>query len=429
MDLKPELLKGMYGAGFERPSPIQQRALVPILRQRDVIVQAQSGTGKTSLIAVAALQSVDVRRREIQVLVMTPTREIAQQLENTISLLSSHMSVLVRCCVGGTSVQEDLRRLEHGVHVVVGTVGRISDMIQRGAMRLSHTKMLVLDEADEMLGMSGFQEHVMDVWRHLPATVQGVVVSATMPPSVLQVCEKLLSKEATRILVPRDELSLECIRQFFVDVEKEEWKFDTLCDLYDTLTIAQAVIFVSTRKKVEWLAQQMRQRQFTVCCVHGEMDHREREEISRRFRAGDFRVLLTTDLWARGIDVRQVSLVINYDLPRDKETYLHRIGRSGRYGRRGVAVSLITREDKSELRAIEKFFSTEIKPLPGNINEIMDEAHEDVVGGGDKKSSQKKGGEKRSKRQDDNDDVDGHDDDNDKSTKKKKKDSDKTKHK
>ena len=222
-----------------------------------------------------------------------------------------------------------------------------------------------------MLSM-GFKEQVYDIYRYLPATVQVVILSATMPPAVLDLTKKFMTSPV-KILVPRDELTLEGIRQFFVNVEKEEWKFDTLCDLYDTMTIAQAVIFVNTKKKVDWLTDKMRSASFTVCSVHGDMDHREREAITAGFRAGDFRVLITTDLWARGIDVRQVSLVVNYDLPVNKETYLHRIGRSGRFGRKGIAISFCTKSDAQELHALEAFYSTAIEELPGNVNELFAE--------------------------------------------------------
>jgi ATP-dependent RNA helicase len=371
MDLKPDLLRGMYSAGFEKPSAIQQRAVVPILKRRDVIAQAQSGTGKSSLIGVVALQLADVKKREVQVLVLSPTREIATQAETTMALLGAHMSVQVHCCIGGKSVGEDIRKLDYGQHVVTGTPGRVFDMIQRKTLRTRDLRLLILDEADEMLGL-GFKEQVYEIYRWLPSEVQVVILSATMPPAVLELTQKFMT-DPVKILVPRDELTVEGIRQFFVNVEKEEWKFDTLCDLYDTMTIAQAVIFLNTKKKVDWLTAKMREASFTVCCVHGEMDHREREAITTSFRNGDFRVLITTDLWARGIDVRQVSLVVNYDLPLQKETYLHRIGRSGRFGRKGVAISFVTKNDFAELHALESFYNCVISELPANVAQFLDD--------------------------------------------------------
>lgn len=285
------------------------------------------------------------------------------------NLLGSHMSLLVHCCVGGKSMSEDIRKLEHGQHVVTGTPGRVYDMIQRKSFRTEHVRLLVLDEADEMLGL-GFKDQLFDIYRYLPRDVQVCIVSATMPPDVMEVTEKFMT-EPVKILVPRDELTLEGIKQFYIAVEKEEWKFDTLCDLYDTMTIAQCVIFLNSKKKVDWLAEKMREANFTVAAVHGEMDPRERETITAAFRNGDYRVLITTDLWARGIDVKQVSLVINYDIPINKEVYLHRIGRSGRFGRRGVAVSFVTDSDWDAIHTLEQFYSTVIEQMPANVGALL----------------------------------------------------------
>lgn len=367
--MQPALLKGLYGAGFEKPSSIQQRAIVPVLKKRDVIAQAQSGTGKSSSLAIVGLQTVDVKKREVQVLVLSPTREIATQVETTVNLLGQHMSVQCHCCIGGKSVGEDIRKLDYGQHIVTGTPGRVYDMIERKTLRTRDIKLFVLDEADEMLSM-GFKDAVYDIYRNLPENVQVFIVSATMPPEVLELTEKFMT-DPVKILVPRDELTLEGIKQYFINVEAEEWKFDVLCDLYDTLTIAQAVIFVGSRDKVDWLTGKMRESNFTVCSVHGKMDHREREAITNGFRSGEFRVLITTDLWARGIDVNQVSLVVNYDMPTKKETYLHRIGRSGRFGRKGVAITFVTKDDVAELKGLERFYSTVISEMPANVNEII----------------------------------------------------------
>jgi ATP-dependent RNA helicase len=285
------------------------------------------------------------------------------------SAFGDFMSVQCHACIGGKSVGEDLRALQAGVHVVSGTPGRVFDMVKRQALDLRHVKVLVIDEADEMLGM-GFKEQLFDIYRHLPPRCQVVVVSATLPPNVLEVAEKFMTNPV-KILVKRDELTLEGIRQYFVAVEREEWKFDTLCDLYDSLTITQAVIFCNTKVKVDWLARKMREANFTVAAMHGGMPQRERDQIMRDFRAGKSRVLIATDIWGRGIDVQQVSLVINYDLPDSRESYLHRIGRSGRFGRRGVAINFVTEADVRVLHDIEQFYGTSIQEMPANIGDII----------------------------------------------------------
>ena len=228
--------------------------------------------------------------------------------------------------------------------------------------------MLVIDEADEMFN-KGFKEQIYDIYRYLPAETQVVVVSATLPQEVLSMTEAFMN-DPIKVLVKRDELTLEGIKQFFVAVEKEEWKFDTLCDLYDTLTITQAVIFCNTRKKVEWLAEKMKSNNFAVCAMHGEMKQEQRDQVMEDFRSGGSRVLIATDIWGRGIDVQQVSLVINYDLPTNRELYIHRIGRSGRFGRKGVSINFLTSGDVGTMRDIEQFYSTQVDEMPINIADL-----------------------------------------------------------
>jgi len=369
MGLKEELLRGVFGYGFAKPSAVQQRAIIPIVKGRDVIVQSQSGTGKTAVFSLGALEAIDLSVREPQVLVLSPTRELAEQSQKVAMALGEYLNVQVHCCVGGKNMSEDQRRLEHGVHIVSGTPGRVFDMIQRRHLRTRSVKMLILDEADEMLNM-GFKEQVYDIYRYLPYATQCVVVSATLPQEILEMTTKFMN-DPIKILVKRDELTLEGIKQFFVAVEREEWKFDTLCDLYDTLTITQAVIFCNTRKKVEWLTQKMRDANFTVVSMHGDMAQKERDQIMNEFRLGNSRVLIATDIWGRGLDVQQVSLVINYDLPNNRELYIHRIGRSGRFGRKGVAINFVRNEDVRVLRDIEQYYSTQIDEMPMNVAEFI----------------------------------------------------------
>jgi len=237
--------------------------------------------------------------------------------------LGDYLGIECHATIGGTNVREDMRKLESGVHIVVGTPGRVFDMANRRSFRTDHVKMFVLDEADEMLSR-GFKDQIYEVFQLLPAGVQVVLLSATMPPDVLEVTKKFM-RDPIRILVKRDELTLEGIKQFYISVEREDWKLDTLCDLYETLTITQAVIFCNTRRKVDWLTEKMQGRNFTVSAMHGDMDQKGRDLIMREFRSGSSRVLITTDLLARGIDVQQVSLVINYDLPTNRENYIHRL--------------------------------------------------------------------------------------------------------
>jgi len=369
LGLKEELLRGVYAYGFDKPSAVQQRAILPILKGRDVIVQSQSGTGKTCVFSLGSLQTIDLSLKEPQILVLSPTRELAEQSQKVALAIGDYLNVKVHACIGGRSVGDDIFMLEHGVQMISGTPGRVFDMIQRRVFKTRSIKMLILDEADEMLN-HGFKDQVYDIYRYLPYGTQCVVVSATLPHEVLEMTNKFMTNPI-RILVKRDELTLDGIKQFFVAVEKEEYKFATLCDLYDTLTITQAVIFCNTRSRVEWLAREMRAANFTVSCMHGEMPQKERDAIMGEFRSGQSRVLIATDVWGRGLDVQQVSLVINYDLPTSRELYIHRIGRSGRFGRKGVAINFVKNEDVRILRDIEQYYSTQIDEMPMNVAELL----------------------------------------------------------
>jgi len=369
MSLKPALLRGIYAYGFEKPSAIQQRAIKPIVRGRDVIAQSQSGTGKTAVFSISALQLLDDRVKDPQVLILSPTRELAEQTTQVVSSLGDFMSAKCHGCIGGRSLGDDRKALEQGVQVISGTPGRVYDLIKRGYLMPKSLKAFIIDEADEMLKM-GFKEQIYDIYRNLPPQAQVVLVSATLPVDVLEMTRKFMN-DPVRILVKRDELSLEGIKQFYVNVEKEEWKFDTLCDIYDSLTVTQAVIFCNTKQKVDWLAAKMRESNFTVSAMHGDMTQEDRDSTMEEFRSGASRVLIATDLWGRGIDVQQVSLVICYDLPTDRELYIHRIGRSGRFGRKGVAINFVTEGDVRTLRGIEHFYRTRIDEMPANVSDLM----------------------------------------------------------
>lgn len=371
MQLKPDLLRGIYAYGFEKPSAIQQRAIRPIVQGRDVIAQSQSGTGKTAVFSIAALQLLDEKyRQHPQVMILSPTRELAEQTQKVIKTIGDYMNVSCHACIGGKSLGLDIRELERGeVQIVSGTPGRVYDLIRRNVLVTTHLKALILDEADEMLER-GFKEQIYDIYRFLPASMQVILMSATLPGSVLEMTNKFMN-DPIRILVRRDELTLQGIQQFYIAVEKEEWKFDTLCDLYDTLTITQAVIFCNSKQKVDWLAGKMRESHFTVSAIHGDMAQSDRDSVMDEFRSGASRVLIATDLWGRGIDVQQVSLVICYDLPKNKELYLHRIGRSGRFGRKGLSINFVCQEDIRLLRDIERFYRIRIDEMPNNVGELM----------------------------------------------------------
>ncbi len=367
LNLKMDLLRGVYGYGFEKPSHIQQKAIIPLTRGRDTIAQAQSGTGKTATFGIGCLQLIDTSINEVQALVLAPTRELAQQIAIVFQLLGEFLKVRVHAFIGGTSVKTDIKNLSDGVHIVVGTPGRVLDMMNKKILNLSDMKIFVLDEADEMLSR-GFLDSIKQVISYIPEKCQIALFSATMPKEILEITDKFMNNPV-KILVKREELTLEGIRQYYIPMKKE-WKIEILLNLYKMMEITQAIIYCNAKKTVDFVTEELTKKGFVVSAIHSELPQQERDKVMKEFRVGASRVLVTTDLLARGIDVYQVSLVINYDIPRHKETYIHRIGRSGRFGRKGTAINFVIPEDKDELETIQKFYNTTIEELPSDLSSI-----------------------------------------------------------
>jgi translation initiation factor 4A len=373
MGLGDLLLRGVYSSGFEKPSPIQRKAIVPMLQGRDVLAQAQSGTGKTGTFLIGGISKIDPSKNDVQMVVISPTRELADQTAAVARGLGSYIGLRVHVATGGPPVSEDLNLLrqnkmrgDHVPHLLVVTPGRFYDLLNRKAVVPSTIRVLVLDEADQMLE-ARFREQVHCIlsmgW---PETTQVALLSATMIPEISDVAKTLLTNPVV-ILLEADAVTLDGIKQWYVEVVRDDHKLDTLCDIYEHLSIQQATIFVNTRAKAEWLAEQMRRRGFDLDCIHGDMEVDERKRRMAGFREGKCRVLISTDLLARGIDVQQVSIVINYELPVQRENYIHRIGRSGRYGRKGASINLITEREMRAQNEIENFYSAKVKPLPLNL--------------------------------------------------------------
>jgi len=369
MGLRNELLRGIFTYGFEKPSAIQQRAIVPFSQGRDIIAQAQSGTGKTATFAVGILQQIDVSKKHVQALIVLPTRELARQVNKVVTKISVHMQIESLLCTGGENIKRDSDTLDQGVHIVVGTPGRIYHMIKNGVLKTNNIKVFCLDEADQMLS-NEFEEDIRDIFSTLPSEVQVGVFSATLPDDCLQITKKFM-RDPIKVLVKKEELTLMGINQFYVNCREQRFKYDVLVDLYADVSIQQAVIFCNSKRTVDWLTTKMKGDNFTVAATHGSIHPEDRRQVMDEFIEGGSRVLITTDLLARGIDVQRVSVVINYDLPLEKETYLHRIGRSGRFGRKGLAINFVTERDIRNLRALEQFYDTQIEPLPKNVQEYI----------------------------------------------------------
>jgi superfamily II DNA/RNA helicase len=369
MGIPDALLRGVYAFGFEKPSEIQKRGIVPILEGRDVLAQAQSGTGKTGTFTIGSLARVDPTLAEVQVLVLVPTHELAEQIHRVATGIGAYMKIKSHFAIGGSPVREDVNAIRNGCQFLVGTPGRIFDLCQRGALKRDNIRVLILDEADQMLE-DRFQQQVMEIMQlGFPKTTRVSLFSATMPPDIVKFTDGLL-QDPVRILIAANQVPLDGIKQFFVPLDKEEWKFEVLCDIYSQLHINQAMIFCNKQARADWLAMKMKDNKFTLECLHGGMSAEERKQKMDDFRSGSCRVLITTDLTARGIDVQQVGTVINFDLPTDKSNYIHRIGRSGRFGRKGLTINLVGPIEQKLKKEIEQYWATNWEPLPNDLSSI-----------------------------------------------------------
>jgi superfamily II DNA/RNA helicase len=362
-----DILRSIFSFGFEKPSPIQGRAIPIIAKGRDIIAQAQSGTGKTAAFSVGALTRIDFAEKNTQALIIAPTHELARQITNVCQNVCSLVpGSCVRCFVGGSSVAEDLRTIEtDGPHVVVGTPGRILDLIRRRYLETSYVKILVIDEADEMLSV-GFKDQIQDIFRSLPETVQTAIFSATLNKDVVDLTKKFMI-DPVMITVDAEKLTLDGIKQYAVMLQSDSHKFDVLKRIFGGNNIPACVIYCNTVERVEHLVSAMTEDGFAVSAIHGKMSKPEREEAMRRFREGETRCLISSDITARGIDVQQVGVVINFDITQNVHTYLHRIGRSGRWGRKGTAINFATYRDRFLLEDLEKYYRIQIAPLPENL--------------------------------------------------------------
>ena len=383
LDIDENILRGIYAYGYEKPSPIQQKAIRPVIAGRDIIGQAQSGTGKTATFTIGALSKVDLSLNETQVLIMSPTRELCTQTANVVQHIGGMMKGLrIQTAFGGGGTTGGLSGTKSGgdswrdnkkssdnnnnPHIVCGCPGRIYDMLNRSTMTARYLKIVVIDEADEMLS-EGFKEQVYNIFKYFHDELQIAIFSATMPESMLTLANKFM-RDPVRISVKAEMLTLEGISQFYVALDDDQQKYAVLKDIFAALSVSQTIIYCNSVKRVADLYDAMLHDEFPVGCIHSSMDKEARDAAISDFRNGKTRVLISSDVTARGIDVQQVSVVVNFDVPRSVHTYLHRIGRSGRWGRKGVGINFITRRDANQLRDIEKYYNCEIREMPENID-------------------------------------------------------------
>ena len=372
-DCDMNVLRGIYAYGFENPSPIQQKAIPPMVDRRDMIAQAQSGTGKTGAFTVGTLNIIDTSKKTTQAIVMAPTRELAMQISNVFINIGSYLkNYKVQLLVGGNSVDEDIKKLkdkEGPPTVIVGTPGRVHDMIRRNHLNVKNIRVLTLDEADEMLS-TGFKDQVYNIFQYMPKDIQLCLYSATVPNEIAELSKKFM-RDPVRILVKSEMLTLEGISQFHINIEDDQGKYLTLKDLYGSLSVSQCIIYCNSVKRVQDLHSALLEDGFPVGAIHSSMDKQQRVESYKDFKSGKTRVLVSSNVTARGIDVQQVSIVINFDVPKCVHTYLHRIGRSGRWGRKGIGINFVTKRDFRYIKNIEQHYQTQINELPANYRDII----------------------------------------------------------
>lgn len=367
-ELDSNLLRGIYAYGFDKPSTIQQKSVLSLFDRKDMIAQAQSGTGKTGAFSVGVLQNIDTSVNKVQAIILAPTRELAKQIHDVVSGLAVFMKTFkIQLLVGGTSTEQDITTLKNETpHVIVGCPGRVHDMIRRNHIRGTDVKMIVLDEADEMLS-AGFKEQVYNIFNFMSSSVQVCLFSATLPEELHALAANFL-RNPVRILVKSEQLTLEGIVQHLIALENDSHKYTTLKDIFNMISVTQSIIYCNSIKRVTDLHEAMLQDNFPVCCIHSGMEKSERDAAFRDFKCGKHRVLISSNVTARGIDVQNVGIVINFDVPKDVHTYLHRIGRSGRWGRKGVAINFVTRWDIKKIKEFEVYYNTVITEMPATIN-------------------------------------------------------------
>lgn len=370
LDLNNKLIEGVYLYGFKKPSPIQIKGIKAINTGKDCLLQSQSGTGKTATYLLGILNKLE-ENNNCQGIIITPTRELSDQVYNVAKEISKKTKFNISKCIGGTNIYNNIKELKYS-NLIVGTIGRINHMIEDKKIRTHSLKVIVLDEADDILS-DGISKKLANIFDKIPQAIQVCMISATLSREVFNFCKKIMDNPL-KVLLKKNEIPVDLISQFYLDVEVEDYKFDVLLDLYSLMSTEQTIIFCNTIRKVKWLTENLNEKNFSITAIHGKMTQDERNEIVKEFREGKTRLLLTTDLLARGIDIPQVNLVINYDLPPSKETYIHRIGRCGRFGKKGVSITMVKMEDPMDVKCLNKmkhFYNMKINELPDDIETLL----------------------------------------------------------
>ncbi|SNX99631.1 ATP-dependent RNA helicase DeaD [Methanohalophilus euhalobius] len=388
LNLSKNIERAVEDMGFEEPTPIQSQSIPYLMEGKDVIGQAQTGTGKTAAFGIPALEMLDVKSKKVQVVVLCPTRELANQVAEEMSNLAKYQNTKMLPVYGGQPIDRQIKALRRGVHIVIGTPGRVLDHIQRKTLKLDGVKMLVLDEADEMLDM-GFREDIEFILSRVPSQKQTVLFSATMPQPIIKLTKKY-QQNPQMVKTVHKELTVPQIEQFYFEV-KNNAKTEVLCRLIDIYNFKSSLVFCNTKKNVDKQVETLKARGYLVDGLHGDMRQAQRERVMSNFRKGEIETLVATDVAARGIDVENIEAVFNYDIPQDEESYVHRIGRTGRAGKEGVAITFASGKDIRKIKNIQKHTKAKItrKNVPSqsdvediraemlsqNVKKIIDDGH------------------------------------------------------
>lgn len=368
LNINDNILKGIFSYGFERPSPIQRLAIKPLKDGRDIVIQSHSGTGKTATFLIGLLSQIEAENNNPQAIVVCNTRELALQTVKVYESLASFTKIKCKLCIGG-DMQYKYTSDEITNHVIIGTPGRLCDLISKKIIKTDSVRLIVIDEADDVLS-TGFRKQVKKIFNYIPKESQVALVSATIPQEMSNLFDAILKPDFISILIKDDQLTLDGIDQYYIHLD-EQYKFDAIIDIYQFINVGQGIIYCNKKSKADELQYILQQKDFSVGVLHGDMIQKDRESIMNNFRHGNTRILITTDMLARGIDIQQVSLVINYDMPKYPQTYIHRIGRSGRFGRKGVAINFVTRKEQNILNYIKRMYNTEIHPFPEDVNSVL----------------------------------------------------------
>lgn len=367
LNIKDEFLKGIYVYGFKDPSLIQIKGITSINTGKDCILQSQSGTGKTGTYLLGVLNNTPIDKKS---LIIAPTRELAKQIFGVAQEIGKYSKLKINIFIGGSNIKDDFINIDIS-NIIIGTIGRLKHLLKKKKNIYNSIKIFVCDEADNVFDNEN--NDIFDIISNLSQISQKILISATLNNNVFNISNKFLC-DPIKILLKKDEIAVDLISQFYIDTEVEDYKLDVLLDLYNIISTTQAIIFCNTIRKVEWLAEELEKQNFPITAIHSKMSQDERNNIVDEFRDGKTRLLLTTDLLSRGIDIPDVNLVLNYDLPINKENYIHRIGRCGRFGKKGVSITMVKMTDNNEVKFLNRmknYYNINIKEIPDNIEEYI----------------------------------------------------------